>query len=249
MQAVSDLKKEMASSEQQPQTQPQQPPPTVPATCTTKPTTEAIYNCTNCDIKFDSESSLRVHLQVRKKSADLFWPHDTYLRSESFRCLLGNDLGSEVILLSDHENEIRPMGKLQSVQLLRIWMIILTEKVKKLESSVEWNSSMSKLLRAFLKASLNLYLNTLRKQCLEFRGSWEEMYFATTCLLLKWWKWKRYKHKSIRISPQKQVHITNQCISIFWIETRFRKEKYHSFSKRKSSFLLLFPWQLRCSWK
>ena len=22
------------------------------------------YNCTNCDIKFDSESSLRVHLQV-----------------------------------------------------------------------------------------------------------------------------------------------------------------------------------------
>ena len=72
MQAVSDLKKEMASSEQQPQTQPQQPPPTVPATCTTKPTTEAIYNCTNCDIKFDSESSLRVHLQVRKKSADLF---------------------------------------------------------------------------------------------------------------------------------------------------------------------------------
>lgn len=92
-------------------------------------------------------------------------------------------------------------------------------------------------------------LNTLRKQCLEFRGSWEEMYFATTCLLLKWWKWKRYKHKSIRISPQIQVHITNQCISIFWIETRFRKEKYHSFSKRKSSFLLLFPWQLRCSWK
>ena len=23
-----------------------------------------IYNCTNCDIKFDSENSLRVHLQV-----------------------------------------------------------------------------------------------------------------------------------------------------------------------------------------
>ena len=78
MQAVSDLKKEMASSEQQPQTQlqPQQPliPTVPPATCTTKPTpTEAIYNCTNCDIKFDSESSLRVHLQVRiKRSADLF---------------------------------------------------------------------------------------------------------------------------------------------------------------------------------
>ena len=25
---------------------------------------QPLYNCTNCDIKFDSESSLRVHLQV-----------------------------------------------------------------------------------------------------------------------------------------------------------------------------------------
>ena len=54
--AVSDLNINMASSEQQPH-QPQQ---------THAPTkAEAIhFSCTNCDIKFDSESSLRVHLQV-----------------------------------------------------------------------------------------------------------------------------------------------------------------------------------------
>ena len=54
---MSDLNINMASSEQQP-IQPQQ-------THVAPTKAEAIhFSCTNCDIKFDSESSLRVHLQV-----------------------------------------------------------------------------------------------------------------------------------------------------------------------------------------